>query len=638
MTFPGTFNLKRSGDCESRSSSEANEQVFEISTRSRIFISPRNSRQGRNLSSYRKNSANLNKQETTRGWSTSPGTQSRCQTFREMKANKSYWTHDPCESRAKHIIEKSDDTNSISEDESDGDSDDLCNDNDASFDADIEIDVPRRLISKHHSRICKKKRTKECQVSLQSLASPTTSEKELKELKLMLKKLAQDDDCGDSVNIQKEPVISSANTLRDLTAASGASNAHAAEAMNSLHPTKKSQMKKRNAVAVMPQSNIYTVKSKVKSTSEMTRKAGHQNNARRCDLPYESTEALDSWETFVREHRALNNNVFCSPPSPFRKPKPLTYPPQDTFSIRDDNARGGGMQGSCAVLSALKALQDKVNCLENEREDLTQQLSDAQLSERKSKAKLLTTRKKFSNELALTKESGRAAYDTLRNDNEELKLQLMQAEKRREDSQIKLNHFQELAQNLSTKVDDLQSQLKNSESRYSRVKADSEDSKRIQREAVDKLQRELIRMQQNQQENVKQFELLEIQFRREVADHAESKKKLQVAEETVALILQINETLVAKLERTTEAVNEALKRNSVLEQQTRESTLLQSTAACQTSPKVGSEIVTRRAASTSIVHGGNRATSIRSLKKKRVPSDTIASTTTKRKGRKASTV
>lgn len=177
---------------------------------------------------------------------------------------------------------------------------------------------------------------------------------------------------------------------------------------------------------------------------------------------------LDSPVEGGNDHLSFNKTLFSKPPPPFEGPG--RYAPGLAFPVPSGGV-GGGAQGSRAMLSALKALQDKISRLEEERGALKQELSEAKLSARKREAELASSEKKFAYELNQTKESARAAYDALRCDREELKLQLVKSEERRKATQFELQHFQELTKTFSAKADDLQAQLQISESHRTRLKA-----------------------------------------------------------------------------------------------------------------------------------------------------------------------
>ncbi|KAI9997666.1 hypothetical protein PInf_001597 [Phytophthora infestans] len=277
------------------------------------------------------------------------------------------------------------------------------------------------------------------------------------------------------------------------------------------------------------------------------------------------------------------------------------------------------------MLAALKALQDKIGRLEQERESLLQQLSDVKLTARKREAELTATEKKLSYELGQTKESARAAYDALRCDREELKLQLVRSEERREATHNELQHFQELAKNLSAKADELQSRLEISESHRSRQKAEMKESNSNHKRVVDELQAELTQVRQEKQATVERNELLEAQVQRESTNCAESRERLKDAEQTVASISQLNEKLVAKVLETTEAANQAMKKNKKLQQQIRPSTLLRPTAASRASAAAASEATARRSSHS------RGETPAKTLKKKKAATGTASSTTKKPK-------
>jgi hypothetical protein len=79
-------------------------------------------------------------------------------------------------------------------------------------------------------------------------------------------------------------------------------------------------------------------------------------------------------------------------------------------------------------------------------------------------AEFASSEKKFTYELGQTKESARAAYDAIRSEREELKLELVKYAERRKAMEAELQHAHKLSSTFSAKADDLQSQLQSSES------------------------------------------------------------------------------------------------------------------------------------------------------------------------------
>ncbi|KAG2867926.1 hypothetical protein PC113_g1576 [Phytophthora cactorum] len=466
---------------------------------------------------------------------------------------------------------------------------------------------------------------------MQSLGSPTASGKEMEELKATLKKLARHDDSDDNPIMQKEPNISSATALHEyLTAATALIGVNTVTATNQTRPTESTRLKTRQASLHLPRSSSNISSGWTRNTKSM--RATDSDAKVRRDSP--SKKLAGSRADPGSERLSFNKKIFSTPPPPFGVSGTyagLTLPLQKN-SFTSGGGVSGGAQGSRAVLSALKALQDKIGRLEQERESLMQQLSDAKLIARKREAELATTEKKFSYELGQSKESARAAYDALRCDREELKLQLVRSEERREATQNKLQHFQELAKNVSAKADDLQSRLQISESHRARLKAEMKESESDHKRVVKELQAELSHVRQDQQASVERNELLEAQLQRESTNHAESRERLKDAEQTVASISQLNEKLVTKVMEATEAANQAMKKNKKLQQQIRPSTLLRPTAASRASAAAASEATARRATNS---QGSTGAYQAKALKKKKTATGTASSTTKKPKKAKS---
>jgi hypothetical protein len=302
---------------------------------------------------------------------------------------------------------------------------------------------------------------------MQSLGSPTTPGKEMEQLKATLKKLARHDDVKESPVM---PPISTATALHEyLTAATALGGV---SAIDQTRPTELTGLKARHASFQPPRSSYMTGARRTKSKS--LRGSDSEANARRDSARDKLGGRLGNPLSSEGDRLSLNKTLFSTPPPPFgatgKYGAGLSLPVAPSGSS-SAGAGAGGAQGSRAMLSALKALQDKIGRLEHERERLMQQLSDTKATARKREAELASAEKKFSYELEQTKESARAAYDALRCDREELKLQLVKSEARRKAAQVELQHFQELAKTLSAKADDLQSRLQISESHRTRLKA-----------------------------------------------------------------------------------------------------------------------------------------------------------------------
>ncbi|ETM49964.1 hypothetical protein L914_05910 [Phytophthora nicotianae] len=631
MDSAGAFD---SGDSESWSSSDGEEQVIEISSHSRILISPRktcrsawNNKSRSSKRGVKKKDARPQLQEDELK---SPVSQTSRHSIRDLKSRKSL-VGNPRKTPANNQPVTRSNNSDCSGSESDEDLTSSRGDSDSSGGSDESFESGKgapefRPVSRNREAMeptpkLYKHLTTSLDDSMQSLGSPTTSGKEMEELKNTLKKLARHDDSDDPV-MQKQPNISSATALHEyLTAATALSGVNAAKASNQTRQTETARMKTRQPSIHLPRS----------SSSGWTRNKSGSKSMREADTDVKVKDDSELNGAGPRSERfSFDRKIFSTPPPPFGIPGAYAGLPLPLKS--NITSSGGGAQGSRAVLSALKALQDKIGRLEEERESLLQQLSDAKVTARKREAELAATEKKFSYELGQTKESARAAYDSLRCDREELKLQLVRSEERREATQNELQHFQELAKKISAKADKLQSQLQISESHRTRLKAEMKESESNHNRVVDELQAELSQLRQDHKATVERTELLEAQLQRESTNYAESRERLKDAEQTVASVSQLNEKLVAKVMKATEAANQAMKKNKKLQQQIRPSTLLRPTAASRASAAAASEATARRASNSK---GDTGVSPAKTLKKKKTSTTTASSTNKKPKKAKS---
>lgn len=595
------------GDSESWSSSEGEEQLIEISSHSRILISPRKTRRHSKSQTSRVNAVKRKDNRVQQEHDDLKGP--RAPTSLHSLKSKSYWAASPRKKPTSNQPERSSNSDSSgSESEEDLASSRGDSDSDDSSESDEETSEFRRILRNQEPKKPTSKAYKHLATSLrESLGSPTSSGNELENLKATLKKLTRHDGSDDNPVTQKRPNITSATALHEyLTAAT------AVAAASQTRPTETT----RHSSLHLPRSS-----SNISSGWKRNKPVSKRENDSGDPLPNKLKGGAVSGD----EGLSFDKKIFSTPPPPFKVPGTyagLAFPMKSNVT---SGGSGGGAQGSRAMLAALKALQDKIGRLEQERESLLQQLSDVKLTARKREAELTATEKKFSYELGQTKESARAAYDALRCDREELKLQLVRSEERREATHNELQHFQELAKNLSAKADELQSRLEISESHRSRQKAEMKESNSNHKRVVDELQAELTQVRQEKQATVERNELLEAQVQRESTNCAESRERLKDAEQTVASISQLNEKLVAKVLETTEAANQAMKKNKKLQQQIRPSTLLRPTAASRASAAAASEATARRSSHS------RGETPAKTLKKKKAATGTASSTTKKPK-------
>lgn len=187
--------------------------------------------------------------------------------------------------------------------------------------------------------------------------SPTpTPTQEMEELKRTLKKLASHDD--------SDPTDTPFSSYEQLRIAAGL---HGSEA--SIRPSEFVSMSmKRNAGAPLKPgrhgsaSSIYADPSMEKLRLQVaSRSKSVPNSAMFSDPSRAGSRVSPSTKTSVNQKL-------------FSQPTPLSS---------DDSPVGNAPQGSRAVLSALKALQDKIRRLEDEREKLQLELSDVKVLSRK---------------------------------------------------------------------------------------------------------------------------------------------------------------------------------------------------------------------------------------------------------------
>ncbi|KAL4176134.1 hypothetical protein KRP22_001088 [Phytophthora ramorum] len=646
MDSTAVYDSEDGSDSEFSFSSEGEEQVIEISSHSRILISPRRIRasawddrsqrsEGRRLNEGKRKGRRVRQDHYVQKSPRPKASRSSAQTQKPLRSSSP--RKPPLNNQPVKSNNRGDSSGSDSESDGgivSGDSGESAGDSDAWFEDEVATPVYRPT-SRTQTRTGMKKVTqrsfkhlapKSLDDSMQSLGSPTTPGKEMEELKATLKKLARHDDSDSNSILQKEPPISSTTALQEyLTAATALGGVNALTTAEQARPTEYPDQKTRHASFHPPRSSSHMsaapMRSKSKSLTE---------NGSGIKLGQNSPLAMsDNCEASGSERVSFNKKLFSTPPPPFGGPG--KYGAGLVLPLQRNSAANGGGQGSRAVLSALKALQDKISRLEKERETLMQQLSDTKLTARKREAELASSEKKFSYELGQTKESTRAAYDALRCDREELKLQLVKSEERRKTAQVELQRFHELTKTLSERSDDLQSQLQISESHRTRLKTEMKESEINHSRIVSELQTELTRARQDQETVGERNELLEAQFQRESSNHAESRERLKDSEQTVASISQLNEKLVAKVMEATEAANQATKKNKKLQQQLRPSTLLRPTAASRASAAAVTQAAARRAATSTAAQSGTAASPARTLtKKKTTAAGTTASSTAKK--------
>ncbi|GLD97580.1 hypothetical protein PINS_up006270 [Pythium insidiosum] len=288
--------------------------------------------------------------------------------------------------------------------------------------------------------------------------------------------------------------------------------------------------------------------------------------------------------------------------------KHTTPPPTSSVFSTPTSSASSSAQGSRAVLSALKALQDKIRRLEDEREKLLQELSDVKVKARKREAEAASLEKKLTYELGQSKDAARAAYESMRSEKEELKLELVRFTEQRKALETELQHAERLAATQASKADDLRNQLQASTEQQRSLSngrkktllescaasclsrcadpilcffhfAELETLKATHKHELRELQTQVNALQSERDSANERIERLHSLLEQESTNHAETRERLRDSEQTVAAITQLNEKLVAKVWESQDAVNKITKKNKRLQQQQRTSTLTRPTAS-----------------------------------------------------------
>jgi asparagine synthetase B (glutamine-hydrolysing) len=169
-------------------------------------------------------------------------------------------------------------------------------------------------------------------------------------------------------------------------------------------------------------------------------------------------------------------------------------------------------------------------------------------------AELASKEKKFAYELGQTKESARAAYDAVRMEREELRLDLAKAEEREKAMQSEIEHVKALAQTFAAKADDLGTQLQISEKHRMRLEsgtliaeklllyalaayrveyADATDMDKKDREseqAIYELKKDIESVREQFEKAHTQLETTTAQFEGELTSHKASRERLRESE------------------------------------------------------------------------------------------------------------
>lgn len=181
------------------------------------------------------------------------------------------------------------------------------------------------------------------------------------------------------------------------------------------------------------------------------------------------------------------------------------------------------------------------------------------LSFTQREAELAASEKKSAYELEQAKESARAAYDALRTEKEDLKVELAKSDERKNALESEISHFQSLMSTYSSKSNDLQTHLEFSESQRTRLQTgrhfrsccypyftvdasslthgclspvllELEHVQASYKNEVQELKSKLQSLEQQQSASQEQTKLLDAQFQRESSNHAETRERLHDSE------------------------------------------------------------------------------------------------------------
>ncbi|ETV92430.1 hypothetical protein, variant [Aphanomyces invadans] len=222
-------------------------------------------------------------------------------------------------------------------------------------------------------------------------------------------------------------------------------------------------------------------------------------------------------------------------------------PIHSPFRMTGNGTSTSAAANSKAVLSALKALQDKNRRLEEEKTTLESQCASLKAQLRSNEAQHLSAAKKTAYEFAQAKDAAHAAYEVLRIERDSLVAELAQAKLHSTHQANEIDHSNDLVASLKDKCEHASVETTAMEAQLRRVQAELTESNQMAKERMVELQEALHAANRSGKESARQVQGLEDQLKRANDANASLEDRLHDTEKTVAQMSQLNEKLVHNL-------------------------------------------------------------------------------------------
>ncbi|KDO33863.1 hypothetical protein SPRG_01742 [Saprolegnia parasitica CBS 223.65] len=206
-----------------------------------------------------------------------------------------------------------------------------------------------------------------------------------------------------------------------------------------------------------------------------------------------------------------------------------------------------GASNSKAVLSALKALQDKIRRVEDERATLEDECANLRAQIRLNEGQHVAATKKAAYELEQVKDAARAAYEALRAERDALQSDVIQAQHDHAITKNELEHVQDMLSSYKEKHDALAEQNAMQDAHVLRLQTEVVEMSSTSKSRVHELQEALMEATRSNKDAMRQIATLEDQVQRTTSHNTTLESRVQEAERTIAQVSQLNEKLVVRM-------------------------------------------------------------------------------------------
>ncbi|EQC39690.1 hypothetical protein SDRG_03118 [Saprolegnia diclina VS20] len=206
-----------------------------------------------------------------------------------------------------------------------------------------------------------------------------------------------------------------------------------------------------------------------------------------------------------------------------------------------------GASNSKAVLSALKALQDKIRRVEDERATLEDECANLRAQLRLNEGQHVAAAKKTAYELEQVKDAARAAYEALRAERDALQSDVIQAQHDHAITKNELEHVQDMLASYKEKHEALMEQNAMQDAHVLRLQTEVAEMSSTSKTRVHELQETLMEATRSNKEAMRQIAILEDHVQRTTTHNTTLEGRAQEAERTIAQVSQLNEKLVVRM-------------------------------------------------------------------------------------------